>query len=215
MLKNETSLLKVTRRVRIMLAPPDISKWCSIAPRSQPCPTNNNTTTVTVDKPLVVFTDGSCLHNGKPNARAGYAVVFPDHHPEFTEYAALPRGGDSTNNRAELTACVRALEIARDQLDPFCFRQVVIYTDSQLLINSITKWLPNWKRNNWIKSTDKKPVLNRDLLEKIDQLRQERGERNVAFRYVAAHTGKKDWQSEWNARVDSLARQAAVTACAS
>lgn len=105
--------------------------------------------------------------------------------------------------------CIRALEIARDAIDPTFQRPLVIYTDSQLLIDSITKWLPGWKRRGWKKADGKSPVLNRDLLECIDHLRSQRGAHKCTFRFVRAHTGKNDWESKMNAHVDQLARDAA------
>ena len=163
--------------------------------------------------PLSVFTDGSCIANGTRHARAGYAVVFPDHHPRHTEARAMVAGKGQppvTNNRAELMGCIRAFEIARDAIDPSYSRNLVIYTDSQLMIDSITKWLPGWKRRGWVKADGKTPVLNRDLLERLDRLREERGAHRTVFRHVRAHTGKENWESQMNALADRLAQEAAT-----
>lgn len=100
-------------------------------------------------------------------------------------------------------ALIEAQQIA-DRLDPTQQKPLYIYTDSELLIHSITKWLPGWKSHNWKKS-NKKPVLNRDLLQRIDE-----NPRPLIFHHVRSHTGKKDWESIHNEEADRLAR-AAVT----
>lgn len=152
---------------------------------------------------LVVFTDGSCMNNGRHNARAGYAVVWPNHQ-EFTKGYAL-QGEAQTNNRAEYSGCIEALRIA-DIIDPSKEQTLHIYTDSMLLINSITKWLQGWKSRNWVKA-DGHDVLNRDLLEIIDRYMKYR---RIRWTHVRAHTGKANWESKWNDVADKLAREAAL-----
>lgn len=146
---------------------------------------------------LVVFTDGACSGNGTMRARAGYAVVWP--HNRSLDVGRRLEGSDQTNNRAEYSALVEAQRIA-DTIDPEQQKPLYVYTDSELLINSITKWLPDWKRNNWKKS-NKKPVLNQDLLRAIDS-----NPRPLIFKHVRAHTGRRDWESVYNDEVDRLAR---------
>lgn len=157
---------------------------------------------------LIAFTDGSCLNNGsrRLTPRAGWAAVFP-HHPEHTASAPLPPGPvPPTNNRAELMGCIRALEIAQS-IDPLRTRPLTLHTDSEWVIHCMTKWIQGWKRNGW-KKADKTPVLNQDLLQRLDALRQERP---TTFKHVAAHTGQDDWASQQNAKADLLAREAAET----
>jgi len=152
---------------------------------------------------LVVFTDGSAIANGRSHATAGYSMVWPNH-PQYTKGFPLLEF-PKTNNRAEYSACICALKTA-DEIDPSRSQTLYIYTDSMLLINSITKWMPGWKRNNWIKP-DGQPVLNQDLLEKINELIKQR---RVHWTHVRAHTNKKDWESQWNDTADKLAREAAA-----
>lgn len=152
---------------------------------------------------IVAFTDGSSLNNGRKNARAGYAVVFPNH-PDLNMSAALA-GPNPTNNRAEYTALLQCLEIVENNIDKTGARKVVVYTDSKILLDSVTKWIKGWRKNGWKKS-DGKPVLNRDLLEKIDEKMQRR---RVEMHHVLAHTGRDDWKSKWNDMVDRMARSAA------
>lgn len=92
------------------------------------------------------------------------------------------QGPRQTNQRAELTACKRAIEIApRD-------RDVIIYTDSKYAISCLTEWFVNWRRNDWM-TKDKKPVENRDLIEpclhRIDERKLMRA--NTTFEWVKGH----------------------------
>jgi ribonuclease HI len=146
---------------------------------------------------LVVFTDGACSCNGSRHARAGYAVVWPNRRSLDT--CKRLTGLEQTNNRAEFMALLEAQKIA-DRIDPSRERPLYVYTDSELLINSVTKWLPGWKRNDWKKS-NRKPVLNQDLLKGIDA-----NPRPLIFKHVRAHTGRRDWESMYNEEADRLAR---------
>lgn len=151
---------------------------------------------------IVIFTDGASKGNGSKKSRAGCSVIFPDY-PEYNIRHALPIG--STNNRAEYTA----IQLAFEQINKLDFmknKKVYIYTDSQLIIDSMTKWIKSWKRNNWKKS-DGKPVLNQDILKRIDELS---ALRHVTYKHVRAHTGRDDWESIWNQRADDEANMACL-----
>lgn len=153
-----------------------------------------------------VFTDGSCIQSSKNkmNRPAGYACVFPEF-PSFN-YAAKLEGKEKTNNRAEYAACIMALKIA-DKIDPTCSSIVYVHTDSELMINSLTKWISGWKSKNW-KKADGSPVKNVDLLKVLDdQLKK----RVVVFKHVKAHTGKMDWSSIHNDLADRMAKKAALS----
>lgn len=102
-------------------------------------------------------------------------------------------GGEAqtTNNRMELTAAIKALEA----LNESC--QVTLYSDSKYLIDGMTKgWAKSWRRSNWIKS-DKKPALNPDLWERLLDLCERH---KVEFVWVRGHDG-----NEYNERCDRLA----------
>jgi ribonuclease HI len=151
--------------------------------------------------PLVCFTDGSCSDQTKKKRTAGYSVVWPDY-PEHD--IAKPLEGDLiTNNRAEYMALVEAINVA-SMIDDTGKRPLTVYTDSELLINSVTKWLFGWKKNNWRKA-DKQPVANQDLLKIIDALLPTR---DIRFKHVKAHTGRRDWESTWNDVADKRAKAA-------
>jgi len=154
---------------------------------------------------LVVFTDGACANNGKRNARAAYAVVWPDY-PELDGGHKMAPTEAQTNNRAEYHGLLHALKQA-DELDESHMRPLKVYTDSELMINSFTKWIPGWKRKGWVKA-DGKPVANLDLVKEIDALLHTR---RVTFHHVEAHTKKTDWASVNNSKVDGLARGALLS----
>jgi ribonuclease HI len=96
------------------------------------------------------------------------------------------RGPVQTNNRAELTAIIRALESVDEKQD------IKICSDSDYSIKCITVWSPNWIKKNWVNSSGKK-VENRDLIEMIldaVERRKRRGSKTV-FEWVKAHTNTK------------------------
>jgi ribonuclease HI len=105
--------------------------------------------------------------------------------------------GDSfqhtTNNKMEMQAAIAALEFFKlsAQTQP-----ITLYTDSEYLINSITKWMPGWKKKGWKKS-DGNPVQNQDLLEILDQLNS----RLIQWQHVRGHSGNIG-----NERCDAIAR---------
>jgi ribonuclease HI len=135
--------------------------------------------------------------------------VFPD----YSKYTlaktlhAAPEAENVTNNRAEYSALIAAIETGRriDEDIGHKGTKLLFYTDSQLLINTATKWIQSWKNKGWRKA-DGERVLNLDLVVKIDELLKER---RVEFKHVRAHTGGTDWMSTWNAKADELARAAA------
>jgi ribonuclease HI len=109
-------------------------------------------------------------------------------------------GSVQTNNRAEISAMLFALQQA-DALDPARQRQLVVYTDSMLLRNTATTWMPGWKQRGWRKA-DRSEICNLDLVKKLDEAMSGR---DVAVLHVKAHSGKKDWASIHNERADKLA----------
>ena len=108
---------------------------------------------------LKIWTDGSCLGNPGPG---GWAFIATD-----GKNVAERSGGekDTTNNRMELTAVIRALTAAKkhDELE--------LHTDSQYVKNGMEKWVQQWKNNNW-KNAERKPVKNKELWQQLDQLAQ-------------------------------------------
>jgi ribonuclease HI len=105
---------------------------------------------------ITVHFDGSCLGNPGPG---GYAAVLLN---TLTGSRKVLKGPlpDTTNNRAELTAAIKALEAIR----PGAF--VTMVGDSQLVIKGMTEWRFGWKKKGW-RGSDGKPVKNRDLWEQL------------------------------------------------
>lgn len=147
---------------------------------------------------LVCFTDGACSANGKSNAKASYAVVWPNI-DTYNSAHKVP-GSVQTNNRGEYHGFLHALKQA-DEINPTRDEILYIYTDSMLMINTFTKWIDKWKKNNWKKS-DGEQVQNLDLVKEIDDLMSTRQTRMI---HVRAHTNKQDWKSIYNDMVDKLA----------
>lgn len=137
---------------------------------------------------LKIWTDGSCLGNPGPG---GWAFVATD-----GKNTAERSGGerDTTNNRMELMAVIRALTAAHRH------SEIELHTDSQYVKNGMQSWLKNWKKNNW-HTANKKPVKNQDLWMQLDALS---GAIKIHWHWVRGHNG-----DEMNERCDELARTAA------
>jgi ribonuclease HI len=137
---------------------------------------------------VVVYTDGACAGNPGPG---GWAAVITDGDEERIVSGAEPA---TTNQRMELTAAIEGLAAIPGR------RRVRLHTDSAYLVNCFRdRWWERWERNGWI-GADKKPVVNRDLWERL--LAQTR-RHDVVWVKVAGHSG-----DALNDRVDRLARQA-------
>lgn len=118
-----------------------------------------------------IFTDGATLNNGLTNATGGSSVFFKDNHIN-NFYEPLPKiYGIPTNNKCELYAILKAFEIyfecyERDTKNIKNKKNLIIFSDSKYIINSLTKWIFIWKKNNWKTSTGNE-VKNRSLIEII------------------------------------------------
>ncbi|KAH0476517.1 MAG: uncharacterized protein KVP18_002614 [Porospora cf. gigantea A] len=142
-----------------------------------------------------VYTDGSCLGNGKIGARAGWGVYFPADRAGCR--GRLP-GSLQTNQRAELYAIIVALDKIREKAGTF-----EVVTDSVYAKNSMEEWIPRWKLNGW-RTAKGAPVKNKDLLLTMVALQAGLGNR-VSFRFVYGHRGDSG-----NDVADNLARKAAT-----
>ncbi len=147
-----------------------------------------------------VFTDGSCVSNGRPGAKAGFAVWFPDH-PELSCAERIPDGQSQTNQRAELSAIHRAVTVLDS--NGMHDQDLEVYTDSKYSIDCLTTWLPGWIGRDW-KTADGKDVLHQDLIKDITSRLSKF--KSYRFIHVKAHTGGADELSRHNDRVDKMAR---------
>ena len=136
---------------------------------------------------IIAAADGSALGNPGP---AGWAWYIDDDHWASGGWA------HGTNNMGELKAVLDLFEATASRPEA----KLRVYCDSQYVINSLTKWMPGWKKKGWKKS-DGKPVLNRDLLEALDRALIGR---DYEFIWVKGHAGH-----ELNEKADSLANGAA------
>jgi ribonuclease HI len=135
---------------------------------------------------IEIFTDGAC--RGNPG-RGGWGVLLRYQGKERTLH-----GGEveTTNNRMELMAAIIGLE----SLQGSC--RVTLTTDSKYVMNGITDWIENWKKNAW-KTAAKKPVKNEDLWRRLDNVSQQH---EINWQWVKGHSGHRE-----NELVDALANQ--------
>ena len=136
-------------------------------------------------KEAIVYTDGACSGNPGPG---GWGATIKIGDETFEIF-----GGEdnTTNNRMELIAAIKALEYLNEN------HKITLYTDSNYVKDGITKWIFNWKKNNW-KTSAKKPVKNSDLWIKLDEIQNKR---EVKWNWVKGHAGNLG-----NERADELAR---------
>ena len=137
---------------------------------------------------IEIYTDGSCL--GNPGA-GGWAFLILKGDQLISKSGSAK---NSTNNRMELTAAIKALEYLKDE------KILKINTDSSYLKNGINLWIYNWKKNNWLNSK-KEQVKNKELWIELELLTKNK---DIYWNWVKAHNDNK-----FNNMVDSLAREAA------
>jgi len=141
-----------------------------------------------VSKVVEIYTDGACRRNPGPG---GWGAVL-----QYGDTAKEIFGGeaDTTNNRMELMAAIKALE----SLTRSC--EITLYTDSQYVRKGIIEWIVNWKKRNW-QTAAKKPVKNADLWKQLDS---QVDRHNVNWVWVKGHAG-----NEGNELADALANKGA------
>lgn len=141
-----------------------------------------------------VYTDGSCTGNGTSGARAGLGVYWGNDHPlNISE----PVSGRATNNCGEIQAATKAIKQALQNK----IKKLSIYTDSKFLINSITKWMPAWKKKGW-KLKSGEPVKNQIDFKDLDSVVHKL---QIKWNYIEAHAGLHG-----NEMADRLAKDGAA-----
>lgn len=134
---------------------------------------NMNTSSV-----IEIYTDGSCLGNGKADAVGGWgAVIVTDHHERHISGEAQ----GTTNQRMELTAIIEGLKAV-----PTPDSEIHLFTDSAYARNGCNQWMDKWKANGWL-TASKKPVQNQDLWQELDSLIEQMP--NLRFHWVKGHNG--------------------------
>ena len=133
-----------------------------------------------------IYTDGAC--SGNPGI-GGWGVVILNNGEEIQLNGGA---NNTTNNKMELTAAIKALEYFEKRKD------LIIYTDSKYVKDGIESWIINWKQNGW-KTSTKKPVKNKEMWIALDDLIKKH---NINWKWVRGHAGDK-----YNEKADYLARR--------
>ena len=136
----------------------------------------------------IIYTDGACL--GNPG-KGGWAAIIIE---PSGEREIVGHEKSTTNNRMELMAVIEALKKIEVN------SQISLFSDSKYVIDGITKWIKNWKINDW-KTTNKKEIKNLDLWMDLDKLTSKF---KITWNWVKAHS-----TDEYNNKVDRLARNEA------
>ncbi|MBO6719015.1 MAG: ribonuclease HI [Rhizobiaceae bacterium] len=137
-------------------------------------------------KTVEIFTDGACSGNPGPG---GWGAIL-----RYNGTVRELKGGEAetTNNRMELKAAIRALEALKEPC------RVELYTDSSYVKDGISGWIHGWKRNGW-KTAAKKPVKNAELWQELEA---QTARHDVHWHWVKGHAGHPE-----NERADELARE--------
>jgi len=127
-----------------------------------------------MSKQILIYTDGACRGNPGPG---GWGAVL-----QFADKEKRLYGGEweTTNNRMELTAVIRALECLKDNQWP-----VRVVTDSKYVLQGITEWIKGWKKKGW-RTASKKPVMNAELWQELDALVERF---DIQWEWVKGHSG--------------------------
>lgn len=133
-----------------------------------------------------IFTDGGCSGNPGPG---GWGAILRAETHEKELFGGAP---DTTNNRMELTAVIRALEALKRPT------RARVHTDSQYVQKGITEWIHAWKKRGWL-TADRQPVKNADLWRELDRLA---AQHRLEWIWVRGHAGHAE-----NERADGLAQR--------
>jgi ribonuclease HI len=135
---------------------------------------------------VTIYTDGACRGNPGPG---GWGAALSWQGKQKHLHGGEP---NTTNNRMELTAAIRALNALKFPC------KVDLYTDSKYVLDGVTKWMANWKVRGW-KTANKKPVKNQDLWMELDAAL---AEHKITWHWVLGHSGV-----EGNELADELANR--------
>lgn len=127
---------------------------------------------------ITIYTDGACKGNGQAGDSAGGFGAYICY-PDGKTHSIWGGEPATTNNRMELLGAITALQNTPADVP------LQIITDSNYVKNGITEWIASWKKNNW-KKADKKPVLNQDLWQQLDDLTQNRV---IDWQWIKGHAG--------------------------
>lgn len=139
------------------------------------------------EKVVHIYTDGGC--RGNPGIGGwGAVLIYGDSEKELYGFEE-----ETTNNRMELMAAIRSLEIITRPSN------IILTTDSQYVRQGILEWMEGWKKRGW-KTAARKPVKNKDLWERLDEATKKH---TIQWEWVKGHSGHPG-----NERADDLANRA-------
>ena len=124
-------------------------------------------------KDVIIYTDGACRGNPGPGGW-GALIKF-----DIAQKEIFGGQKNTTNNQMELSAAIEGLSTLKEPCN------VELFTDSRYVMDGITQWIQNWKKNNW-KTSSKKEVKNKELWQKLDQLMSYH---KVKWNWVKGHSG--------------------------
>lgn len=146
---------------------------------------------------IEIYVDGSCSGNGGKENFGGIGVVLVKDNKVIKEYSKPVF--NTTNNRTELEAVIFAIQIAKI-LNKNVPREILIYSDSAYVVQTVNQWMFNWASKGWKKADNKEPE-NLDLVKSLYQLMQ--FERAIKIVKIKGHNGHK-----FNELADDLATRA-------
>jgi ribonuclease HI len=161
---------------------------------------------------MYIFTDGACPGNGKKYASAAWGCLLvscPGHVILERLSGAIPIGEPQTNQRAELTALLKGIELAEKQFrSKSDITKIQIWSDSQYSINCASVWGPSWKSRGWKKQGGE--IQHLDLIKTLVQKTQDLGFK-LEYKWLKGHKGGEaqhvfPWM--FNHQVDALANSA-------
>jgi ribonuclease HI len=139
------------------------------------------------EKPIIeIFTDGACEGNPGPG---GWCAIL-----RYKNHEKIISGHEqnTTNNKMELTAIIKALEIIKRK------SKIKVYSDSQYVIKGMNEWLPNWIKNNW-KNSKKTEIQNKELWMKLYELSKKH---EIEWFWIRGHEGHPE-----NEKCDKIAKE--------
>ena len=162
---------------------------------------------------MIIYTDGACKNNQNKSIRKGGCGVFFNNNINninINNISVKLDGPKITNQVAELTACILAIEELINKSSFINIDNIIIKTDSMYTINCINTWFDGWKKKDWRKA-DGKPVDNLELIQKLHNYKTTY---NIKLIHVRAHKAEPpkddptydDWYG--NMMADKLANDA-------
>jgi ribonuclease HI len=142
-----------------------------------------------------VYTDGACINNGKPYAKAGIGIFFGENDPRNVSKKIE---GKQTNNTAEITAIIETYRIIEN--DILSGKKVAIFTDSEYVMKCLSTYGAKCYKKGWTED-----IPNKELVRTAYEMYKNKP--NIKINHIRAHTGKSDIHSIGNENADRLANE--------